>query len=122
MLEIPSLCRLLDDSEDFPQREGRNVIFGRIVLGYGDYFGIVRADEIRRWRDPPAEQPGRDGYYDGLGRIYQQRLREREQERPGAWWVVRGEDHGATLSDPPVLLRWSEMLAVCVQHLETGRP
>lgn len=122
MLEIPTLDRLLDDSEDFTHRDGRNVIFGAVVLGYGDYLGITRADEIRRWREPAAGAVGREGHYDHCARAYQARLREREREHPGqAWWVVHGEDHGAALREPAVLLRWSEMLAACLRWLERGR-
>ncbi len=120
MLEIPSLERLLDQSEDFAHRDEHNVIFGRIVLENGEYFGIVRSDEIRRWRQPSAGQRSRKGYYDAHARSYQERLNERERERPGPWWVVRGEDHGAVLSEPGALLRWSEMLTMCLRHLETG--
>jgi hypothetical protein len=122
VLELPTLERLLDDSEDFMHRDGRNVIFGAVVRGYGDYLGITRADELRRWREPAKGMPGRSGYYDGYARSYQARLREREREHPGqTWWVVRGDDHGAGLREPPVLLRWSEMLALCLHELEHGR-
>lgn len=122
VLELPTLERLLDDSEDFSHRDGRNVIFGPVVLGYGDYLGITRADEVARWRQPAAGSSGREGYFDHCARAYQARLREREREHPGqVWWAVRGEDHGATLREPAVLLRWSEMLALCLQELERGR-
>ncbi|MEZ4454385.1 MAG: hypothetical protein R3B09_33345 [Nannocystaceae bacterium] len=121
VLEIPPLERLLDESEDFSRRDGRNVIFGPVTVGYGDYFGITRADEIARWREPAAGASVRRGYYDHNAHAYHARLRERQREHPGqVWWVVRGEDHGAILSDPPVLLRWSEMLALCLQGLERG--
>jgi hypothetical protein len=121
VLELPTLERLLDDSEDFTHRDGHNVIFGAVVRGYGDYLGIARADELRRWRQPAAGAPGRAGYYDHCARSFQARLLEREREHPGqSWWVVRGEDHGATLREPPVLLRWSEMLALCLHELEHG--
>jgi hypothetical protein len=90
VLEIPTLHRLFDDSEDFPHRDGRNVVFGAIVLRHGD-AGARRA-----------------------------RLHERESTHPSRWWVVRGEDHGAALRDPK-LLRWSELLTVCLEHLEHGR-
>lgn len=120
VLEIPSLGRLLDEQENFAIHDGRTVVFGRIVLGDGDDFGIVWADEIRRWRAPAPGGPSSSGPYDAHARGYQQCLREREQTRPGAWWVVRGQDHGARLWEPPVLLRWSEMLAVCLRHLESG--
>ncbi|MEM9463309.1 MAG: hypothetical protein AAGF11_54710 [Myxococcota bacterium] len=120
VLEIPSLARLLDDREDFATYDGRTVVLGRIVLGDGDDFGIVRADEIRRWRSPARGAPNSSGPYDVHARGYQQCLQTREQQRPGAWWVVRGQDHGVRLWEPPVLLRWSEMLAVCLRHLETG--
>lgn len=122
VLELPTLERLLDDSEDFMHRDGRNVIFGAVVRGYGDYLGITRADELRRWRQPASGAAGRAGYYDHYARSYQARLREREREHPGqTWWVVRGEDHGAGLYEPPLLLRWSEMLALCLHELEHGK-
>jgi hypothetical protein len=121
VLELPTLERLLDDCEDFMHRDGHNVIFGAIVRGYADFLGIVRADELRRWRQPASGTPGRPGYYDHHARTYQARLSEREREHPGqTWWVVRGKDHGAALREPPLLLRWSEMLALCLHELEHG--
>lgn len=119
VLELPTLERLMDDSEDFAHRDGHNVIFGAVVRGYGDYFGITRADEIRRWREPARGAAGRDGYFDHCAHAYQARLREREHPSQ-TWWVVRGDDHGAGLREPAVLLRWPEMLALCLAELEHG--
>jgi hypothetical protein len=130
-LEIPSLVRLLDDSEDFAARDGKAVIYGAIGLHYGEYLGLTTADEIQRWRQPSRGSPGREGYYDHHADAYQDHLAERQRTHPQRWWVVRGEDHGACLWEPPVLLTWGEMLGVCLltwgemlgvclQHLRDG--
>jgi hypothetical protein len=116
VLVIPPLLQLFDDSEDFAHRDGRNVVFGRILLRYGDYFGLVHADVIRSWREPARGVPGRPGYFDDCADAWQACLATREKIHPARWWIVRGDDHGAGLRDPK-LLRWSEMLAFSLAHL-----
>jgi hypothetical protein len=115
VLEIPSLTDLLDeDTEQFAMQDGRQEIYGAAVLGYGDYFGLVRGDTILAWRHAPADERRQ---YASHGEPYGAALEAREREHACRWWVVRGDDHGAGLREPPLLLRWSEMLGACLDHL-----
>ncbi len=120
ILEIPNLTRMLDeDTEDFPHRDNKSVIFGHLTVGYGAYFGLTRAEEIRRWRQPKPGQSGRDDYFDHVAEPYQAALKQRTRDFDDAWWVVRGEDHGG-LALPAQLLRWPEMLTWGLEHLVRG--
>ncbi|MEM6993399.1 MAG: hypothetical protein AAF721_22995 [Myxococcota bacterium] len=117
-LEIPPLERLLDtDGGYFAARDGESNILGRVDLGDGRYFGITRAEEIRRWRAPTPNRPARDGYYDRQALPYHVALDRRSRDFDDSWWVLQGEGHGAQLADPPKLLRWTEMLTLCLEHL-----
>jgi hypothetical protein len=117
VLAILPLARLLDDAQHFPHRDGRNVVFAAAILRAGDVFGLIHADEIRSWRQPAAGQPARPGCFDHHAEASQAHLREREATHRASWWIVRGRDHGTSLREPP-LLRWSEMLAACLDHLQ----
>ena len=122
VLEIPNLARMLDENnEDFPHRDGKSVVFGSVTVEYGEYFGLTRSEEIRRWRQPSGSSPGRDGYFDYAADAYQAVLERRGRDCDDAWWVVRGEDHGG-LALPPQLLRWSEMLTWSLEHLVGAVP
>lgn len=112
VLEVPAVPNLFNNGEDFHRDSDQ--LFGAVVRDYGDYFGITRSDSIARW----GHGPDRLSFH----AAYHARLRERAQEHPGqVWWAVRGEDHGACLREPPVLLRWSEMLALCRDEVEHGQ-
>ena len=117
ILEIASLEGLFSDTELFQFRDDKNVIFGAATLAYGEHFGLTRADEILRWRQPARGATSRDGMYDHAADAYQAALRKRTTTDPSPWWVVRGEDHGACLAEPACVLRWTEMLTAALDHL-----
>jgi hypothetical protein len=115
VLEIPRLAQLLDEAtEQFVMHHGRQELYGAALVGYGDYYGLVRGETIRAWQHAPADDPRQ---YTSYGERYGAALTAREREHACRWWVVRGDDHGAGLKEPALVLRWSEMLGACLDHL-----
>lgn len=114
ILEIPAFADMIDGLDHFMDFGGSPTVHGGIQFGYGDYLGLVHGDEIRSWEKLRDHE---DHPYAYFWQDYLPLLRERERTHNNRWWVVRGDDHAAGLADPPLLLRWSELLAYALDHL-----
>lgn len=114
ILEIPAFADMIDGYDHFVDFRGNPTVHGGIQFGYGDYLGLVHGDELRSWEklSHDDEHPYAHRWQD-----YLPLLEQRERTHNNRWWVVRGDDHAAGLADPPLLLRWSELLAYALDHL-----